>query len=641
MENPMNLFRSHKVASFAWIGVAIIAALLVGVPALYAADDKKDKPAAAAPAPKAATQPAARPAPPQHQDRPANTNRSQQTPQTSPAHINNSNASHPTNTNPGRPIYPNNTARPSNPNTPSNANTGKPTNTYNPSNANSGKPSNTYNPSNTNTGRPAYTNSGNPSNANTARPSNTYSPRNGVQNGQVTRHPNGSVASYRGANNNEAHFRRDGSVREVRANNMTIVHGPAGTRRIESVRADRTRIVTNRAGHGFVERPYRAGGRDYYQRTYYSHNVAYTRVYRSYYYAGGYYPGYVPVRFYSQVFYGWAYSPWAAPVYYRWGWAGSPWYGYYGGYFTPYPVYSSPSLWLTDYLMAATLQDAYQERMDAAADAQGGAGYSNSYSGQTGLTPDVKQAIADEVHRQIQQENLDRQAVSQNSGADAAPAAGLPILSGNPPHVFVVSSNLDVTAGGQECIITQGDVLQMNDNPPPDALSADVQVMASKGQDCPRGSLASVSLQDLQEMQNHMRATLDQGLGELQAHPGQGGLPKPPASALRDTVTAPYAASAPPVDTNAATELRQQAQEASQAEQGVLAEASSGQDPQAGGPPPAGSTGTPTISIGQSINDVVGIMGSPKQIVDLGAKKIYVYKDMKIIFLNERVSDVQ
>jgi len=37
--------------------------------------------------------------------------------------------------------------------------------------------------------------------------------------------------------------------------------------------------------------------------------------------------------------------------------------------------------------MAATLPEAYQERLDAAADAQGGAGYGNSYSGQTGLTP--------------------------------------------------------------------------------------------------------------------------------------------------------------------------------------------------------------------------------------------------------------
>jgi hypothetical protein len=408
------------------------------------------------------------------------------------------------------------------------------------------------------------------------------------------------------------------------------------------VRADRTRIVTNRAGHGFVERPFSAGGRNYYQRTYYSRGVPYTRVYRSYYYAGGYYPGYVPLRYYNQVFYGWAYAPWSAPVYYRWGWAGSPWYGYYGGYFAPYPVYSSPSLWLTDYLIATTLQDAYQERMDAAADAQGGAGYSNSFTGQNGLTPDVKQAIADEVHRQIQQENLERQAVSQNSGAGTDPGpATLPILSGNPPHVFVVSSNLDVTAGGQECIITQGDVLQMNDNPAPDALSADVQVMASKGQDCPRGSLASVSLQDLQEMQNHMRATLDQGLGELQAHPGQGGLPKPPAAALQATVTAPYAASAPPIDTNAAAELTQQAQQASQAEQEVLTQASSDQNPQAGGAPPAGSSGTPTISIGQTFAQVEAIMGAPKQIVNLGAKKIYVYKDMKIIFLDGRVSDVQ
>ncbi len=611
--------RSHKAASAAVIaGMALLASSFT----LRAADDKekKDKPAPAAPkAAQPVRTPPAHQAPIQHQDRPANTVNRTATPQTSPTHVNPN-----TNANPGRPIYPNNT-RPTNTNPNTNPNTSQPNNKYNPSNVNTGRPATTYTPSNTNTNRPTYTN--NPRAGGYAgRPAS----------GEVTRHPNGSVATYRGTNNSEARFRRDGSVKVVRANDMTIVHGPAGTRRIEVIRSDRTRIVTNSAGRGFVERPFSAGGRNYYQRTYYSRGVPYTRVYRSYYYAGGYYPGYVPVRFYSQVFYGWAYSPWRSPVYYRWGWAGDPWYGYYGGYFTPYPVYSSPSLWLTDYLMAATLQEAYQERQDAGGSFQGG-GYNNSYSGQQGLTPDVKQAIADEVHRQVAQENLERQAVAQNSAADPGT---LPILAGNPPHVFVVSSNLDVTAGGQECIITQGDVLQLNENPPPDSLLADVQVMASKGQDCPRGSMAAVSLQDLQEMQNHMRATIDQGLGELQAHPGQGGLPKPPSAGLHDTTAAPFVANLPPLDTNAAAELSQQAQQATQAEQEVLAQAQAG--PQEPLPPAAGTpASTPTVSLGQTFDEVRAILGAPQQVGDLGAKKIYVYPNMKVIFVNGRVSDVQ
>jgi len=52
-------------------------------------------------------------------------------------------------------------------------------------------------------------------------------------------------------------------------------------------------------------------------------------------------------------------------------------------------------------------------------------------------------------------------------------------------------------------------------------------------------------------------------------------------------------------------------------------------------PPPA------QIHLGQSIDDVVNALGQPEKIVDLGAKKIYVYKDLKITFTNGKVSDVQ
>lgn len=54
---------------------------------------------------------------------------------------------------------------------------------------------------------------------------------------------------------------------------------------------------------------------------------------------------------------------------------------------------------------------------------------------------------------------------------------------------------------------------------------------------------------------------------------------------------------------------------------------------------PAGNT--PTIAMGQTIDQVTATMGVPQQIVDLGAKKIYKYPDMKVIFMNGQVSDVQ
>jgi hypothetical protein len=51
--------------------------------------------------------------------------------------------------------------------------------------------------------------------------------------------------------------------------------------------------------------------------------------------------------------------------------------------------------------------------------------------------------------------------------------------------------------------------------------------------------------------------------------------------------------------------------------------------------------GPVTISLGQTIAEVEAINGKPDKIIDLGAKKIYVYKDLKITFTDGTVSDVQ
>jgi len=48
-----------------------------------------------------------------------------------------------------------------------------------------------------------------------------------------------------------------------------------------------------------------------------------------------------------------------------------------------------------------------------------------------------------------------------------------------------------------------------------------------------------------------------------------------------------------------------------------------------------------TIEPGQTIDQVVGVLGQPEKIVNLGKKQIYIYKDLKIIFIDGKVSDVQ
>jgi hypothetical protein len=48
-----------------------------------------------------------------------------------------------------------------------------------------------------------------------------------------------------------------------------------------------------------------------------------------------------------------------------------------------------------------------------------------------------------------------------------------------------------------------------------------------------------------------------------------------------------------------------------------------------------------TIALGQTTDQVIGILGQPQKIVNLGAKQMYFYPDLKVIFTNGKVSDVQ
>jgi hypothetical protein len=56
-------------------------------------------------------------------------------------------------------------------------------------------------------------------------------------------------------------------------------------------------------------------------------------------------------------------------------------------------------------------------------------------------------------------------------------------------------------------------------------------------------------------------------------------------------------------------------------------------------PPPAAPTGN--IDLGQTIDQVVAAMGQPDRIATVGAKKIYSYKNLKVTFINGKVTDVQ
>src|ERR1019366_7649447 len=238
--------------------------------------------------------------------------------------------------------------------------------------------------------------------------------------------PPGRNVSLKGGG--KASIRPNGQVRSIDRGGMHIEHGVHGGRTVVGEHNGAHVVNTGRHG-GYVQRSYvNRGGHSYYSRTYYDHGHYRSGVYRGYSYGGRNYYGYYPGSFYNPGFYGWAYNPWASPVVWgvgAWGWGGAPWFGFYGGWFTPYPVYASPAFWLTDYVIAANLQAAYAAQADAGADADAGDGGGGgggpapaAASGQMALTPEVKQAIADEVKAQL----AAQQAQAAQSGASAAPA---------------------------------------------------------------------------------------------------------------------------------------------------------------------------------------------------------------------------
>jgi hypothetical protein len=58
-------------------------------------------------------------------------------------------------------------------------------------------------------------------------------------------------------------------------------------------------------------------------------------------------------------------------------------------------------------------------------------------------------------------------------------------------------------------------------------------------------------------------------------------------------------------------------------------------------PTPVPQGTPPTIELGQSPEQVLAALGQPQKVVDLGNKKIFVYKDLKITFVDGKVADVQ
>ena len=256
----------------------------------------------------------------------------------------------------------------------------------------------------------------------------------------------------------------------------------------------------------------------------------------------------------------------------------------------------------------------------------------------------MKDAISAEVQRQIALENAEAQQVAANTPIDPASSGVVRMLTDNSPHVFVAGTDIDVIdARGAQCALSQGDVIQLNPAPlPADAVAANLVVLASKPAECVKGNSVSVPLADLQDMQNHMRETIDTGLGEMQTAKG---LPPIPQSAKAMPVAAAFAAAAPPPDPTVATQLTQQAQEADKAEQEVTAPATTAAPAVAPAPAPVAPPPAPPKEpkVGMTIAEIEATLGPPAlKFNGAGNKTTYSYKDLgiKIVFTDGKVTSI-
>ncbi len=381
-----------------------------------------------------------------------------------------------------------------------------------------------------------------------------YAPPPGAH---LTKLPNGRTEYYDTKSGRTVTTNERGEVQKIEAplglagGRMTIDRGLHGGREIITTRPGGVRVVGYGEHRGFVERPLRPG---YISRTYVVGERSYVHVYREYRYRDIVYYHYVPAVYYGPAFYGWAFRPWGSVTYVWGGGLVTPWFGFYAGYFTPYPVYSSPDLWLTDYLLTENLRLAYQNKQDRNGEQAPPPGQPTAANAAT--LDEIKPLIAEEVRQQLAAERAAAAQPTSSNPQQLAPGAEQlpPALN---QKFFVVSSNLEVTTTGQPCALTPGDVIHRTGKDVSTDGSVAVEVVSSKPGDCAAESPTTVELAALQEMHNQLREQIDSGLKMLAENKAKG-LPSPPVALSR-----PVAEGTADQDSSATELLDSQQQQAS------------------------------------------------------------------------------
>jgi hypothetical protein len=322
---------------------------------------------------------------------------------------------------------------------------------------------------------------------------------------------------------------------------VTTNRMPNGRRAVESVRPVHggvMRTVSYGRGHIAVQRPIE-GRPGFIRHSYYVGGRASAVVYGTYHYRGFAFYRPVPAYIYSPAFYSWGLRPWGPPVAYAWGWQAQPWYGIYGPVFTPYSVYPSLALWMTDYVIAANLQASYAagqpvQGMTGNVDPGPDQNYNDADAAPPTITPEMKNEIAAQVKLEMEEQQK-----TAAGGADAVVGPVSDSATGaqeevpdalKPGHtIFRVVAPLSVKADGKDCNLNPDDYIARTGAMNPDG-TVNVTVKASRPVDCTKGAQTQIALNDLMTMESDQQERIMEGFQTASKNMGKNGLPSGPAA---------------------------------------------------------------------------------------------------------------
>ena len=303
---------------------------------------------------------------------------------------------------------------------------------------------------------------------------------------------------------------------------------------------------------GFTSRTFVSGGHVLYTNVY-QHHVwhQFGRAFA--------YETFVPAVRYPGVYYAWALAAWPRPVAYTWGWQVQPWYPMYGSLFTPYPVYTSPDLWMTDYIIAQSMQTAYQAQSGVPASEPAPRGTPAAPAADSSVAVPAAQpndaqlapqpsaappepsapvvlppAITPQVKAQLNAQikvRLQEQQSAQAMPATLTTQSTPPAL--RPNHVFFqVAQPLDVPSGtaNGHCSLSADDYIKRTGGMSKDDWTIPVVVELSGPSDCPEGLQTRIGLNDLNAMENEQEAQVLQAMQAASRSMGPNGPPSGPGA---------------------------------------------------------------------------------------------------------------